>query len=816
MQYGFLKYDEWNDLIWIYNSISGSVTYNISGSLIGLNPEDKSIKHIHSLPQNTGPYSVSDDFNCYCGCFDNSIHSLAVYEEYLLVGKSKDLFVVSKDGYRSMKVLCSPAKEEITYGNTRHISCALFPTSKNDPKIVLSNNSDELFFIDPFKGQVKSKLNAQIENSTLEYRDKITSISDFMSNQSSSYCYYSYQPEYPTYETTDYTSAQYPSDYKNQDPSCEQYTPSTSNDSPSHGDKPAFSFRTIAEKYGDISSIPEFVPSSYSFTSLSNQNSYEQNNPNGYYPSQSFGYKPDNFCTYGTGFTSNRVPPTKAFVERANGAITLECILSEMKPSNTLQNDFVDSTCIGTCSGILHVVDNRINRIVSSVSSHSNPVYSISASNNTIATTSCTLQPLPNPYWYPYQYNAQSSSCSGCMTLFDPVLCLYDIRMMKSFSMIFHRPLSRVFIVPKSDRLFALSPDGNIFDLKISTLEYKMAREQTMNSCLQYGLGVVGNSAGDTLDVFMSDSSYNFESLRFPNELKEDFGFNRENLPRNLSEIPISQSREFNNTPFASMVGTFDGDVAHIFVQMFFFLPKLSSIQYHICELSNCITCQIGFGLHNLQVYYDNNKETSKDTTSDSKIRKFSNNLLYVTQLQELMLIENQPTLKTPIHLFLWVLEKMSTEMHNYYNKNNLKVTTSLIKDLFSFSKKTFSRCLSYNHVNVVVNVGNYCVDYYEITDTPKSDTTQSDNISMDFCKDCNKVVECIVDVEYLSSPNILIIDFINYRVENIPREMDFNDHKYTLECFYFTLPPENLHYRSLACIKLPPKYKVLLIYLVI
>ncbi|XP_952261.1 exonuclease, putative [Theileria annulata] len=806
MQNGFLKYDEWNDLIWIYNSISPSVTYNISGSLIGLNHEDKTIKHIHSLKTNSDAYNIVDDYNCYCGCYDNTINSLGVYEEYLLVGKSKDLYVVSKDGYRVMKVLCSSAKEEITLANTMHISCAVFPTTKNDPKIVLSNNSDELYFIDACKGQIKSKLNAQIENS-MEYRDKITSISDFMSNQSNSSCYYSYQPEYPTYESPDYSSVQYPTEYKNQDSKYGQYTPSTSNDSPSFGEKQTFSFSSIAEKYGDINSIPEFVPSSYSFTHETNENAYEHNNnSNEYYTSNSFGYKSANsYGTFGTGYNYQNMPSTKEYVERENGSITLEWILSEMKPSIMLQNDFVDSTCIGTCSGILHIVDNRINKIVSSVCSHSNPVYSISASNNTIATTSCTLYPCQNTCTYPY--NTQSSYNSGFMTLFDPVLCLYDIRMMKSFSMVFHRPLSNLFIVPKSDRLFAMSPDGKIFDFKISTLEYKMALEPTTGSGFQYGLEVVGNLSGDSLEVFVSDSTYNFESLKLPNELKEDFGYSSEKLPRNLSEIPISENREYNNTPFASMVGTFEGDVAHTFVQMFFFLPKLSSIQYHICELSNCITCQIGFGLHNLQVYYDNNKETSKDTT-DSKIRKFSNNLLYVTQLQELMLIENEPTLKTPIHLFLWVLEKMSNEMYNYYNKNNLKVTTSLIKDLFSFSKKTISRCRNYDHVNVVVNVGNYCVDYSESSETPKNNRTVSNNTSFDYCKECNKVVECVIEIEYLSSPNLLLIDFINYRVENIPRELVFNDHKYNLECFYFTLPAENLHYRSLACIKLPQNFK--------
>ncbi|UKK02046.2 poly(A)-specific ribonuclease [Theileria orientalis] len=849
MQYGILKYDEWEELIWIYNSIDTSIRTSLTGSLIGVRCEDESIKYTHFLGGNQNPYNIAGSYNAYCGCHDNSIYSMGVYPENLLLTQGNDLFVASKDGNRLLGVLSQPAQYELTAGGTRHICCGIPPSTPSNSKIVLSNNSNELYFVDVYTGQVQSRLSAAIESSGIVYTgDKISCISDFMLNQCASSCSQSYQLETHNTQGDQATSAFTHSDFN-----YSQQLSATSEEASGQTTEPnsewktkGTSFQSIAEKYGSVESIPEFVPGNYSASNtvgrLGNYGATE-NVPSHWAGSISTfethqNSQASDMLRHQQSHTSDMSMANSNYMERTIGSLSLECCLKDLTSSRTLRGEFVETTCVGMASGLLHVVDNRTSKIVSSIKCSNSPVYSISASNNTIATTSCTLFQT-NSYGYHYSAYPYSNAYS-LIRLFEPVIYFHDIRMMKSKSLILPNPVSKLCIVPKTDRLFALGHEGNILDCTISTLEYKEWPAKENPGSSYQDLEVCAHAEGDVVDVFVSDSTYSLSRLKLENKLSRYLDYSSSKLPDNLKVIPKSESRNYNNTPFGSLVGTYDGDLAHLFVQMFFFLPKMPSIKYHVCESDYCITCQVGFGIHRLQVHYENsldvNSENRGKTTKETHKGKYSNNIMFVTQLQRLMREEGEQSLRTPLNLLLWLIEKMNTEMHNYYSKNNLNVTTELMRDLFSYSKKTTSRCAEYNHVNTKTTTNNFYVSYEKIRPQSSSGSGNSNNADstrksdlhnevvdssngtdedgsnnsmvMEYCSYCNKIVESAIAVEFINTPNVLILDFSSSTVDRIEQELVVNGYKYNLSSFFFTFPLENMYYRPLAYVKLPQEYK--------
>ncbi|UKJ90418.1 poly(A)-specific ribonuclease [Theileria orientalis] len=842
MQYGIVKYDEWEELIWIYNSVDASIRTSLTGSLIGVRCEDESIKYTHYLGGNQHPYSISGSYNQHCGCYDNSVYSMGVYPENLLLIKGNDLFVASKDGNRVLGVLSPAAQYELTAGGTRHICCGIPPSTQSSSKIVVSNNSNELYFVDVYTGQVHSTVSAAIEFSGIVYTgDKISCISDFMSNQCTSSCSLSYQLENHNNQASDQaTSAFTQSDfnYIQQLRATSEEATVQKTETDTEWKTKGTSFQSIAEKYGSVESIPEFVPGNYSASSTlgrldtygttANVQSYGVGSTGTFKTHQKS--QPSGTLKHKQSHTSDMTIANSNFMERTIGSLSLECCLNELTSSRTLQGEFVETTCLGMASGLLHVVDNRTSKIVSSIQCSNSPVYSISASNNTIATTSCTLF---QTNAYGYQYGAYPySNTYSLIRLFEPVIYLHDIRMMKTRSLILPNPVSKVCIVPKSDRLFALGHEGNVLDCTISTLEYKECPAKESAGSTYQDLEVCAHAEGDSVEVFVSDSTYSLHRLKLENKLSRYRDFSSSKLPNNLKVIPKSESRNYNNTPFGSLVGTYDGDVAHLFVQMFFFLPKMPSIKYHVCENDYCITCQVGFGIHGLQVHYENSLEANAEnrgkSTKETHRGKYSNNIMYVTQLQRLMREEGEQTLRTPLDLLLWLIEKMNTEMHNYYSKNNLSVTTELMRGLFSYSKKTTSRCSEYSHVNTKTT-NNFYVSYEKIKANSSSgsgnanstsnnrvvghssctDThATSDNMAMEYCAYCNRIVESSIAVEFINTPNVLIVDFTGSTVDRIEKQLMVNDYKYKLSSFFFTFPLENMYYRPLAYVKLPQEYK--------
>nr|PVC51639.1 hypothetical protein MACL_00001496 [Theileria orientalis] len=868
MQYGILKYDEWEELIWIYNSIDTSPRTSLTGSLIGVRCDDESIKYTHFLGGNKNPYHIAGSYNAYCGCNDNSIYGMGVYPENLLLTQGNDLLVATKDGSRSLNFLSASAQYELCAGGTRHICCTIPPSTPSSSKIVLSSNSNELYFVDVYTGQVESRLSAVIESSGLVYTgDKISCIADFMSNQCTSSCSQSYQLETHNSQgsnqaTSEFTHTDF--NYSQQLSGTREEPPGQTTEEKRELKKTGTSFQSIAEKYGSVESIPEFVPGSYSASSSAAMlNSYEKRDNMQSYGAGSIGgfeakqnSRASDMLMHQQSHASDMSVSSSRYMERTIGSMSLECCLKELTSPRTLQGEFVETTCVGTASGLLHVVDNRTSKIVSSIKCNNSPVYSISAYNNTIATTSCTLFQTNT---YGYQYGAYPyNSTYSLIRLFEPVIYLHDIRMMKSTSLILPNPVSKLSIVPKSDRLFALCQEGYIFDCTISTLEYKTCTVKENQGTSYQDLEVCAHAEGASVEVFVSDATYSLSTLKLENKLSRYLDYSSSKLPSNLKAIPKSESMNRNHTPFGSLVGTYDGDVAHMFVQLFFFLPKMPSIKYHVCENDYCITCQVGFGIHSLQVHYDNSVEAAAENrgkaVKETHRGKYSNNTMFVTQLQRLMREEGEQSLRTPLNLLLWLIEKLNTEMHNYYSKNNLSVTTELVRDLFSYSEKKTSRCAEYGHVNTKTTVNNFYVTYEklkassstgtgnannvngsnntdnvngfnnkdnvngsndrsverEVADVSNSTSKNgiNDNVVMEYCAYCNRIVESAIAFEFINTPNVMIVDFANATVDTIEQELVVNERKYNLSSFFFTFPLENMYYRPLAYVKLPQEYK--------
>ncbi|AFZ79345.1 exonuclease family member protein [Theileria equi strain WA] len=755
MQYGLLKYDEWNHLIWLYNSIHSPLKTALTGSLIGVSPEDDSVKYTHFFSDNHNPhYLPKNDFNQYCGCYNHSVNALEVFEKHLLVSKNDEIIVIPKAGQRNLSLLNYETQHRITNGGLQHITASLLSSTSTSSTIVLSSFYDELFFVDAFVGELDGAMNVT-DTSILSgcKSDKVTVLSDFSGSSSTSYCPLSYYLE----ANEQYTNNSYSED---------SYTLSSKENNLVKRDSKSVdsktSLKSIAEKYGSMDKIPEFVPSTYSTSSIATS------------------FEPLN-----TAKTSNSL----ISVEKTIGALSLECAMNELRQSDFVHNASRDVICVGMASGLVHLVDKRINKIVSSINSHKSSVYTIAASGNTIATTGCLLY--------------------GNSLLYEPIVHIHDLRMNTSRVMWLESAVSKVSIAPKSDRLFALMPDGNIFDCKLSTMEYSKIRNDKHTKWQYYDIEAVVPKNGKFCEIYTSNAAFSTNKVIVDNEVTDYLNYDQSELPKKFQKIPHSKSISFNKTPFASVVGTFSGDIVHIYVQIFFFLPILKSLRCHICEVGHCITCQIGFALHMLQVAHENRTKEGFFDGSD-EIERYSlsklNDVFQVTQLQELMIVDDKEmTPQTVLKHLIWIIEKMNTELENFYGtKHGYQQNAGLIKDVFGFSKKIVRVCEN-GHTNTRISSNEFYVKYEQL-DNEEGVSEKSTF----YCAQCS-MVNMKSSITIHTNPNLLIVDCTtegSKKIKNLKKDIKLNGEKYSIHTAVFSVPSEEAPLRPLAYVKVPQIYE--------
>lgn len=756
MQYGLLKYDEWNHLVWLYNSIHSPLKTSLTGSLIGVSPEDDSVKYTHFFSDNQNPhYLPSNDFNQYCGCYNHSVNAIDVFEKYLLVSKNNEIIVTPKTGQRNLGVLNYETQHRVTNGGLQHITTSLLSGTSNGSSVVLSSFDDELFFVDAFVGELDSTINVT-DNSVLSgYKsDKITVLSDFSGSSSTSYCPLSYYLEVDEQHTT--------SSYSEDQSTLQNKTTNVKGNATSFESK--ISLQSIAEKYGSMDKIPEFVPGAYNASS-----------------SIATSFEPLN---------SAKTSKSLISVEKTIGALSLECAVKELNHYNYVHNPSRDVICVGTAFGFVHLIDKRINKIASSITSHKSSVYAIAASGNTVATTGCLLY--------------------GNNLVYEPLVHIHDLRMNTSRVLWLESAVSKISIATKSDRLFGLMPDGNIFDCKLSTMEYSKIRNDKHKQWQHYDIEAVVPKNGNTCEIYTSNAAFSTNKVVVENDITNYLDYDQSDLPKRFRKVPRSKCILFNKTPFASVVGTFSGDVAHVYVQLFFFLPLLRSLKCHICEVGHCITCQIGFALNMLQVAHENRtKEGFFDDLDEAEKYNLSklNDVFQVTQLQELMIVDDQEvTPHTILKHLIWVVEKMNTELENFYGmKHGCHSNSRLIKDVFGFSKKIIRVCDN-GHTNTRISENEFYVKYDQL-DNEEGITEKSTF----YCSQCSMVnMKSYVTVH--TNPNVLIVDCTpedgRQKIKKLKENITLNGEKYSICTAVFSVPSEDAPLRPLAYVKVPNTYE--------
>ncbi|KAK1444727.1 hypothetical protein BgAZ_106330 [Babesia gibsoni] len=729
MQYGIVKYDQWEDLIWVYNSLDSYINTPLTGAIVGIKADDKEVKYANWMSQSQGGYNedFQNSFNAYCGCNLTEINAVEPYDIGLIIATGRGVDILNRDGGRRMRVTSEKAERHITNGGSLHIACSLLSCSSSDSRALLATNSNELYALDSFCGQLSGKMKVQNDHlETTEFLDKITVLGDMNGNMSRSSCMMTY---YHTYlGTTDFTDIQYqPYDYANSDTSGNNT-----------------SLESIAKGFGSIDAIPEFIPSSKRFPSSN-----------------------------GT-MSSMKMPPQKT-----SGAISLEYAMSNNKTDHIEHAPSKNITLVGMLSGLLHIIDHRMKRIAYTIAAHASAVSAISAYGNSIVTTGCYLY--------------------GNSLVYEPLVEVHDIRMERSTSIWLGQPVCSAKIVRGTNKVVALNNDGSFFECTIGTQEkvhYPNLSNNSAWNCHDVDIRISGGSYG----VYTADEGYSVNFIDF--EIKED-------SPGTIAPVSLKpiyqkvlkgQVKLPNNTSFASLEGTFPGDVAHVFVQVFFFLNKLGSLSYHCCEVEHCLACHVGFALHMLKVAHENRKNGHIEDNYFSKISKRSE--MQVTQLQELMPIyKSESTACAVQSLLIWVIEKVNSELDNYYSRLDTAYANAdvhLIKNVFGFSKIVKSKCAN-GHTSTKEVENDLFMDYIHL----KSGKAYEEEMTA-YCVECSRPVMIHYTTEFNRPPNFMIVRCEQDGITEVQEHMTFDGNNYTLVTVMFCVTSEYVENRLLAYVRVP------------
>ncbi|GFE53119.1 exonuclease family member protein [Babesia ovis] len=739
MQDGIVKYDRWEDILWVYNGIESQIRTPLNGALVGINVEDQTIKYTNLGVHQHASYGTNyyGNYNEYCGCFMSSANAIQPYETGLLVSTANGIDIMNKDGGRRMRVMSKNAEMQITNYGTNHIVCSLLNCTPNNSVVWLATNGDELYSLDAFVGHVTGSF--KIKNKNLEASgidDKATVVSDMCGNTSRSSCVVSYCQQYSA--EGDGYGDQYAADGYKGDESLETIDSSLEN---------------IAKKYGSIEAIPEFVPSGSQST----------------HPMWTF--------------IKQKVPS-----DISAGALSLGYAIKTQSETNMGNERSRDTIYVGMLSGLLHVIDTRMNKIAHTIEAHANAIGNISAFGNYIVTTGCYLY--------------------GNTLVHEPLLEVHDMRLKKTASMWLGAPIRSTVYVPGSNKVIAMQDDGGFFECNISTMEHVKYPNMTARDGWKYhDVGVNVSEKGGMYRVCTANEAYTFNSIELENSACSGQALDAADLKPIFQKIDNDKHKYTNNTQFASLIGTFNGDVVQVFVQVFFFLEKLTSIRYHSCEVEHCITCQIGFAMHMLQVAHENRKDGIKET--ENKFETTKQPELRATQLQELMPVDRSETNASSIQrLFLWVIEKINSELDSYYDRganSSEGSSEELIKQVFGFSKAVDITCKNGHKRHKIVD-NEFCVAYNHLISGKSYEEEMTS-----FCTECSKPVETKYHIEFKDSPNFMVVNCDldeHVKLKHIEEHVTFMSDAYTVVTILFSVPSEDTTYRLLAYVRVPKEIK--------
>ncbi|GBE59135.1 exonuclease family protein [Babesia ovata] len=737
MRNGILKYDRWEDLVWVYNGIHSNMRTPLTGSIVGISAEDNSVKYNHWGMQNGGHYGAGKgyQYNEYCGCYMCTVNAIQPYETGLIVSNAKGVELVNRDGGRRMRLTSERAESQISNQGAAHIVCSLLNCTPNNTNIWLATNAEDLFSVDALTGQISGTMKlSNAPMSVPDSVDQITAVANLNGDNSASSCIMSYHQQYDVPHGHD---AEQPAEFY---PQNEAYNASAS------------SLESIARKYGSFEAIPEFIPSSGRVD------------------------RPKKL------FTKHKMPQ-----EKTSGAIALGYAIQSQNYA-AAEKAYPDTICVGMLSGLLHVVDHRMQKVAHTVEAHSNAVGSISAYGNYVVTTGCYLY--------------------GNTPIYEPLLQVHDLRMGNTGSIWVGSPIKATAVVPSSNKVVALRDDGGFFECDLTTMEFvKYPRLNDGHSWIYHDIDVSVDISKGVYRVFMADEVYAVNSIELPNEVGAAYEMDPANLKPIFQKIK-DQNKYSNTTHFASMIGTFHGDLVQVFVQVFFFLERLTSIRYHSCEVEHCLTCQVGFAMHMLHVAHENMKQGIVE--EECKFTPAKRSELRATQLQELMPVDRSETSASSIQrLLLWIIEKMNSELDTYYGRDERGYASNevqLIKNVFGFSKTVDSKCAN-GHRTTKTLENEFCLDY-----TLFVSGQADDEEIVSYCTECKKLVRTKYHTEVSKTPNFMIVhcnqDQQGEQVTRIDEHVTFKDDAYELISVLFSVPPEDSSYRLLAYIRVPQTMK--------
>ncbi|KAK1932829.1 exonuclease family protein [Babesia divergens] len=739
MQCGIVKYDRWEDLIWVYNSIDSYIRTPLTGALAGIDASNQDVKYVNWMTPMFNGYHQPDehDFNAYCRCYMHGINAIQPYEMGLIIATARGIDILNRDGGRRMKVMSERAERHIASEGNNHIACSLLSCNPTNSKILVSTNSDRLYALDAFSGQLSGEM--KVENHHIpvtEFDDQITVVADLNGNRSRSSCVMSY---YHTYAgNTDLGNDEYQSfEYSKTD---------------SFNSKKGLSLESIAQEYGSIEAIPEFVPAAKKATM-----------PSG---------------------TMNKL---KMPYQKTAGGISLGYAMLEQEKEDVEYACSRDTTCVGMLSGLLHIVDHRMQKIAYTVQAHTNAVANISAYGNHIATTGCYLY--------------------GSTLIYEPMIEIHDIRMERSRSIWLGAPVCSTAIVKRTNKIVALKAGGEFCECDLKTLEqvqYPNLRNQ--NTWNYHDVDIKINPARGSYTMFTADEAYAVNNLELENKEHMALEVNPESLKPIFQKIQPDKMKYEDRTMFAPMVGSFPGDLAQVFVQVFFFLSKLESLMYHCCEVEHCLACQVGFALHMLHVAHENRK--GGFMKEDSGGRVVRRREMQVTQLQELMPVYRSETSTSAVQrLLIWIIEKINSELENYYSQvenGYQNVDFQLIKSVFGFSKKVESTCLNGHQTHKIVE-NELFMDYKHL----QSGKSYEDEMAS-YCVECSKPIMTKYKTEVHRSPNFMIIrcEHEGDDISEVQECINFNDDPYTIVTIIFSVPSADTSNRLLAYVRVPQEMK--------
>ncbi|GIX60832.1 PAB-dependent poly(A)-specific ribonuclease subunit 2 [Babesia caballi] len=741
MRHGIVKYDRWENVIWLYNGIESQIRTPLTGAIVGINAEDNTIKYNHWGLKKQKAYDSAYEgaYNGFCGCFMCNVNAIQPYETGLIVANAKGVEILNRDGGRRMRLTSEKAESQMSnYGNN-HIVCSLLNCAPNNATIWMAANCDNLYAVDSFVGQISGTI--KLSNShpmAGGIYDQITVLGDQNGNSSRSSCLISYyhQPVMVEEAPADSNAAE------------------TSLESTELADTTSLSLESIAMKYGDIDSIPEFVP-----LDLSN------------------------------------VQPTGTFIkqrmsqDKTAGAVSLGYAIAVQGYNETDSLQSRDTSCVGMLSGLLHIVDRRMQKIAHTIEAHNTAVGSIAAYGTYIVTTGCYLY--------------------GNVLMHEPLLEVHDIRMKRTTSLWLGAPIRSTAIVPGSNRVVAMQDNGWFFDCDLKTMvPVRHPNMASQGAWIYHDVEVGVLKESGVHNVYLADEAYTLNIAELQHRVELERSVDPCKLMPIFQKIRDGAYEYFNNTQFASMIGTFTGDVVHVFVQVFFFLEKLTSLRYHCCEVEHCITCELGFALHMLHVANENRKRGHVE--EEHRFLPGRKPELQVPQLQELMPVDRSETNAASIQrLLLWVIEKMNSELDSYYSVgtgSGPMKDPQLIKNIFGFTKTVDATCQN-GHATQKTLENEFCLDYSQLI----SGTAYEEKITA-YCPDCSKHVVTQYHIDIGQPPNFMIVQCEQgdeeSRVMGVDEHVRFNSENYTLATIMFSVPSEDSSYRLLAYVRVPSKMK--------